>query len=84
LRNRRYVTQTIEADAAVSARKYRTAPAGSTPADADLVFLLIDIDHFKPVNDQYGHAAGDRVLAQVADALRGAIRSADTLARWGG
>lgn len=46
--------------------------------------LCIDIDHFKAVNDRHGHAAGDLVLCQVAQALRGALRSTDDLARQGG
>ncbi|MFO1338643.1 MAG: GGDEF domain-containing protein [Burkholderiaceae bacterium] len=48
------------------------------------VALLCDIDHFKRVNDQLGHEVGDRVLVEVADALRRATRSTDIVARWGG
>lgn len=43
-----------------------------------------DIDHFKRVNDQYGHDAGDRVLAQVAGIVRDQLRTTDHLGRWGG
>ncbi|MEJ2347448.1 MAG: diguanylate cyclase [Gammaproteobacteria bacterium] len=46
--------------------------------------LLIDIDHFKKVNDTYGHPAGDRVLVTVAGALHDSMRPADTVARYGG
>jgi diguanylate cyclase (GGDEF)-like protein len=46
--------------------------------------LLIDIDHFKHVNDQYGHAAGDEVLVQTAQRLQDAVREKDLVARWGG
>lgn len=46
--------------------------------------LLIDIDHFKAINDTYGHEAGDRVLADVAERLQGVMRAADIVARWGG
>ncbi|MFC3225964.1 diguanylate cyclase [Marinibaculum pumilum] len=46
--------------------------------------LMLDIDHFKQVNDRHGHAAGDRVLAAVADAVADALRPADTLGRVGG
>ncbi|MBD9402692.1 MULTISPECIES: GGDEF domain-containing protein [unclassified Comamonas] len=48
------------------------------------LLLMIDIDHFKQVNDQYGHNVGDAVLQQVAHALTGCVRPMDTLARYGG
>ena len=51
---------------------------------AGLAALMIDIDHFKAVNDQWGHAAGDQVLRQVANTLRGRTRVFDSLARYGG
>ncbi len=46
--------------------------------------LILDIDHFKKVNDRFGHHAGDEVLRQVADVMRRTVRRADVLARWGG
>ncbi len=46
--------------------------------------LFIDLDNFKQVNDQYGHATGDEVLAELGKRLRGAVRPADTVARVGG
>ena len=46
--------------------------------------LLVDLDDFKWVNDQYGHPAGDRVLQRVAESLRQCIREADFAGRWGG
>jgi diguanylate cyclase (GGDEF)-like protein len=49
-----------------------------------LAFLALDIDHFKRINDTYGHDAGDRVLAGVAAQLRGASRSCDLPVRLGG
>ena len=84
LKNRRYVLETIATDIAVSERRFAAARGGVPPLDADLVFFLVDIDHFKSVNERLGHEAGDRVLVQLANALAKACRSADTLARWGG
>jgi diguanylate cyclase (GGDEF)-like protein len=46
--------------------------------------LMVDVDHFKRINDHYGHAAGDRVLVEVARRLGAAVRAADLVARWGG
>jgi diguanylate cyclase (GGDEF)-like protein len=48
------------------------------------VLLLLDVDHFKRINDTYGHAAGDAVLKQVAAQLRVILRGADMIVRWGG
>jgi diguanylate cyclase (GGDEF)-like protein/PAS domain S-box-containing protein len=49
-----------------------------------MVVLFTDLDHFKAVNDRYGHAAGDDVLAAIASRLRIALRPGDTVARYGG
>lgn len=49
-----------------------------------LTFLLIDVDRFKKMNDAWGHAAGDKVLIAIADVIRGSLRSADLVARYGG
>ncbi len=49
-----------------------------------IALILIDVDHFKEVNDTYGHAVGDRVLQRVAETLRGRFRSVDILCRIGG
>lgn len=51
---------------------------------APLTVLFADIDRFKAVNDQYGHEAGDLVLAEVAASLRDVLRESDVLVRWGG
>jgi diguanylate cyclase (GGDEF)-like protein len=48
------------------------------------LLLMIDIDHFKRVNDEYGHLAGDAVIRAVGEALRASARSMDTVARIGG
>ncbi len=49
-----------------------------------LTLAMIDIDHFKPINDQYGHAVGDAVLMAIGAACRSAVRSADVIGRLGG
>ena len=46
--------------------------------------LFLDIDHFKEVNDRFGHLTGDRVLVMVARAMANAVRKVDVVARWGG
>jgi diguanylate cyclase (GGDEF)-like protein len=52
--------------------------------DHSLSVAMVDVDHFKAVNDQYGHGIGDVVLAEVARRLRNAIRGGDILVRYGG
>jgi two-component system, cell cycle response regulator len=50
----------------------------------DIAALMIDVDHFKQVNDEYGHAAGDKALRAVAEVLRDNTRAFDSVARYGG
>jgi two-component system, cell cycle response regulator len=73
LRSRRFFEQALHAESV------RAARTGS-----GLSMLLLDIDHFKTVNDTYGHSAGDRVLVEVARRLGGLVRPGDLLARYGG
>ncbi|MFP5248170.1 MAG: diguanylate cyclase, partial [Thermoanaerobaculia bacterium] len=73
LRNRRFLEQVIASDVEMALRR-----------GEDLVFLLVDLDHFKAVNDTYGHAAGDAVLVQMAGILRTTFRASDHVVRWGG
>ncbi|HEX7639856.1 MAG TPA: diguanylate cyclase, partial [Burkholderiaceae bacterium] len=79
LHNRRYLTQCIDAEVAAVLRAHedgRAAPA--------LSFFMVDLDHFKAVNDVHGHAAGDAVLCEVARRLEAVARASDGLMRWGG
>jgi diguanylate cyclase (GGDEF)-like protein/PAS domain S-box-containing protein len=58
--------------------------ARSRSENLPLTCAMIDIDHFKLINDRYGHATGDKVIARVAEILRSNIRERDILARYGG
>jgi diguanylate cyclase (GGDEF)-like protein len=60
------------------------ADAASRPRNESVALLLIDLDGFKDVNDNFGHLAGDVVLQRVSQALRTAARLEDVVARWGG
>jgi diguanylate cyclase (GGDEF)-like protein len=80
LHNRRYLSNQIPADLAFYERENKRTGSG----DNTLLFALVDIDHFKRINDTYGHRAGDRVLQQVSDVLRGQVRVGDYIVRWGG
>ena len=46
--------------------------------------MMVDIDHFKAINDQHGHDTGDRILQRIAEILKSRMRVQDTVARWGG
>ncbi|XHS79648.1 diguanylate cyclase [Burkholderiaceae bacterium UC74_6] len=80
LHNRRYLSSRISEELA-QARRQRLQ---GRPAQAGIAFVLIDLDHFKSINDEYGHAAGDAVLRQASALLRSLVRQSDTLVRWGG
>ena len=49
-----------------------------------LALLIVDLDRFKPINDQHGHEAGDQVLSQVSAILKDCVRAQDRVVRWGG
>jgi diguanylate cyclase (GGDEF)-like protein len=79
LHNRRFVLQELPA---VLARLRRERMAGD--ASHVLGVLLVDMDHFKQINDGFGHATGDAVLQGAAEGLRSVVRGEDHAARWGG
>ncbi|MDJ0865424.1 MAG: GGDEF domain-containing protein [Myxococcota bacterium] len=71
--NRRYLTEFLEREMSRCRRH-----------DRPLALMLFDLDHFKRVNDEYGHLAGDAVLREVALLVRGRVRRDECLARFGG
>ena len=71
--NRRALMQALETELARASRQH-------TP----LALLMVDIDHFKRVNDHYGHLAGDHVLRHIVGVLRQRLRASDVLGRYGG
>lgn len=71
--NKRYFLQEMEREMSRCVRYERA-----------LSLVMIDIDHFKPINDTYGHLAGDHILRQVAQRIVRQIRSTDIFARYGG
>ncbi|MBU0900436.1 MAG: sensor domain-containing diguanylate cyclase [Gammaproteobacteria bacterium] len=73
LPNRRFLVERCEAALANASRHSETT-----------ALLLIDLDHFKPINDKYGHDAGDLMLQTIAQRLREHVRSGDAVARLGG
>jgi diguanylate cyclase (GGDEF)-like protein len=82
LKNRRFLGLSLPEELARVQRAHHQR--GIDASQQDLAFLLVDLDHFKAVNDTYGHAAGDAVLRQTAAILRAACRDADSVVRWGG
>lgn len=73
LKNRLFIEQLFE-------REVEQAETGGP----GFAVLLLDIDHFKEVNDRFGHDAGDQLLTDFAAVLRGGCRQQDSIARWGG
>ena len=85
LRNRRFVYEQIGKDVDLVLRHYRDGTETLKPGgNNDLLFLMVDLDNFKPVNDTCGHEAGDELLLQVRDVLLEACRYSDDVIRWGG
>jgi diguanylate cyclase (GGDEF)-like protein len=84
--NRRYLEEILTAEAGQVLRNYQRARgSGIRKMDhRDLVFIMVDMDFFKEVNDLHGHPAGDRLLQLVAHRLSTVVRKSDVLVRWGG
>jgi len=84
--NRRYMDEILTAEAGQVLRNYQRARGKEIRKmdHRDLVFIMVDMDFFKEVNDIYGHPAGDRLLQLVAQRLSTVVRKSDVLVRWGG
>lgn len=75
LKNRRFLYEKLDEELERVRRSVSPCP---------LSLVLIDVDHFKYVNDTYGHLKGDLLLVKLASILKQSCRSIDTVARWGG
>ncbi|MCX7099234.1 MAG: GGDEF domain-containing protein [Methylococcales bacterium] len=73
LLNRRRMQEVLERQKALFLRN-----------DSAFTFIIVDIDHFKKINDTYGHFCGDLVLSEAAASMKANLRKGDVLARWGG
>jgi diguanylate cyclase (GGDEF)-like protein len=84
--NRRYLEEILSAEAGQVLRNYERARGADIRKldHRDLIFIMVDMDFFKEVNDVHGHPAGDRLLQRVAERLNGVVRKSDVLVRWGG
>jgi diguanylate cyclase (GGDEF)-like protein len=87
LKNRRFLYTCMPKDVAQMMRTHRDLDQSDlrrAKLNVDVLILMVDIDHFKSVNDRHGHSAGDLVLQQVAAILQRTTRESDIVARWGG
>jgi len=64
--------------------RLRTEISFAVRHEKDVSLVIMDIDHFKPVNDRFGHPAGDEVLRQLSSTVQGLIRAEDVFCRYGG
>ncbi|HJU83388.1 MAG TPA: GGDEF domain-containing protein [Holophagaceae bacterium] len=80
LRNRRFLLEFMDPESEGVIRSWST----NAPQAQSLSIMVLDLDHFKKVNDTYGHGAGDAVLRQLAQLLRDTVRRPDLVIRWGG
>ena len=84
--NRRYLEEILPSESGQVLRNYERARGSDIRKldHRDLVFIMVDMDFFKQVNDIHGHPAGDRLLQRVAERLSKVVRQSDVLVRWGG
>ena len=86
LHNRRFLNQNMQRDISRIHRYYKDCEATNKRLDeqSDMLFFIIDLDHFKRINDNHGHQAGDAVLVETQKRLSAIFRDSDYLVRWGG
>ncbi|MGD2085238.1 MAG: diguanylate cyclase [Candidatus Aminicenantes bacterium] len=85
LKNRRYLEEKIKEDIGLIERHiYDNLKSEKVTKTPILGVFILDIDHFKEVNDHYGHKAGDIVIVDIAKVLIDMLRHSDTIVRWGG
>lgn len=83
LKNRRYLLDHLDRDVAAVRRACEDS-AGKAEPPVSILFLMLDVDHFKEINDRFGHIAGDQVIEQLAHIVKDACRGSDIPVRWGG
>jgi diguanylate cyclase (GGDEF)-like protein len=83
LRNRRYLQEFMQEETPRVLRRW-LLQEGEIVNRRSISLILVDLDHFKHVNDEHGHPAGDAVLLQVARLLKEIVRKPDLVLRWGG
>jgi diguanylate cyclase (GGDEF)-like protein len=87
LHNRRYLANVIKGECDKVQKEFKSYLADNDVYANEgprLFFLMFDLDGFKPINDTYGHDAGDRVIIQVGELLQSVCREDDIVIRWGG
>ena len=84
LANRRSFAESIDVLAALVQRSTHPDTKTAPQERMALLFAMVDLDHFKEVNDRYGHTTGDLVLQRTAKTLRATLRESDLVVRWGG
>ncbi len=86
LPNRRYLQEHARGDVSLVRRRLDVLRRRGGPPDPNLGlgFFMVDLDHFKAVNDGHGHETGDRVLVATASTLQQVMRESDSVVRWGG
>jgi diguanylate cyclase (GGDEF)-like protein len=85
LRNRRFLFEQVTKDIAMVRRRYLELEEGVENIKIfDLAFMMVDLDHFKQINDSCGHMAGDQILLEIRDVFLKVVRESDIVIRWGG